>query len=471
MKKRCAFGKYTTKCAECGAGSRNKTVPPYVLSKNAHSVIIEKSLLAIYLRRTLCVKQTGVPCLRQHGGGKHSLGGFGRKLCALLLLAAAQSAVCAAPKAGAKRPYYYDDYDRIEEEIDRLEAEMERLGEEMAQAIQAQSQAKNYNEADRLAKQYMQKYEQLGAELEAYEDAYNSGIVQEPVTSSDGFSYILNRDEQSYCVSYVQRMGRTSIAVPASYNGKPVTVIGRGAFADPSTHRGLESVTIPDGVTRIGNNAFLWCEWLKNVTIPDSITQIDAGAFDGCNQLQNITIPAGVTKIGWYAFSRCMSFTRITIPKGVTEIADHTFADCISLASVTILGNVTKIGERAFEGCKSLAHITIPESVTEIGTQAFAGCGSLTSVTIPKGVRFIEFGVFEGCTSLTRVTIPNSVVTITSNAFDGCSSLTEIQFTGTKKELMALVEIKQPDIRNGWQRILDTYTIKCTDGTLGKNSR
>lgn len=256
---------------------------------------------------------------------------------------------------------------------------MERLMEEMAQAIQAQSQAKNYKEAERLAKQYRQKYEQLGAEREAYEEAYESGIVQEPVTSSDGFSYILNRDEQSYCVSYVQRMGRTSIAVPASYNGKPVTVIGRGAFADPSTHRGLESVTIPD-----------------------SITQIDAGAFDGCNQLQNITIPAGVTKIGWYAFSRCMSFTRITIP---------------------------------------------------------------------KGVRFIEFGVFEGCTSLTRVTIPNSVVTITSNAFDGCSSLTEIQFTGTKKELMALVEIKQPDIRNGWQRILDTYTIKCTDGTLGKNSR
>lgn len=347
---------------------------------------------------------------------------------------------------------------------------MERLGEEMEQAI-----AKNSKEAGRLVKEYTQKQEQLGAEWDAYNEALVSGVVQESVTSSDGFSYILNRDEQSYCVSYVQRMGRTSIAVPASYNGKPVTVIGYNAFADMSSHIGLESVTIPDGVTRIGRGAFQHCEWLKNVTIPDSITQIDVKAFQNCVPLRNITIPAGVTKIGIRAFSNCMGFTRITIPEGVTEIAEGTFEACISLVNVTIPGSVTKIGESAFAGCKSLAHITIPERVTEIGTLAFVGCSSLTSVTIPKGVRVIEPGVFDGCTSLTRVTIPNSVVAIDRSAFNGCSSLTEIQFAGTKKELMALVERNRTDgygtNLNGWQRILDTYTIKCTDGTLGKNSR
>ena len=47
-------------------------------------------------------------------------------------------------------------------------------------------------------------------------------------------------------------------------------------------------VTIPDGVTSIGNSAFWDCKSLTSITIPDSVTEIGKGAFLGCKNLTSI---------------------------------------------------------------------------------------------------------------------------------------------------------------------------------------
>ena len=239
-----------------------------------------------------------------------------------------------------------------------------------------------------------------------------------------------------------------SITIPDS-----VTSIGDWAFSECSS---LHSVTIPDSVTSIGNWTFHRCSSLHSVTIPDSVTSIRDWAFLDCKSLQSVTIPDSVTSIGDGAFNGCESLQSVTIPESVIIIKGNPFSNCPArvinrsnhftifegnlytsdrrkLISYLLKGEnfiipnfVTSIGISAFLGCKSLQSVTIPDSVTSIGNWAFHRCSSLQSITIPDSVTSIGDKAFTRCLSLQSVTIPGSVTSIGDGAFWGCKSLQSV---------------------------------------------
>ena len=155
---------------------------------------------------------------------------------------------------------------------------------------------------------------------------------------------------------------------------------------------------------------------VKKVSFSGNITSIGAYAFYGTS-LTSVTIPSGVTILGNYAFSNCSSLTSVTIPSGVTSIGGSAFSNCTSLTSVTIPSGVTSIGSSAFYQCTSLTSVTIPSGVTSIGSSAFQNCKSLRNIEIPSSVTSIANGAFYGCTSLFSIisNIPSDKLFVPGN--------------------------------------------------------
>jgi len=229
-------------------------------------------------------------------------------------------------------------------------------------------------------------------------------------------------------------------AIKNSINQKGGSITDSTPFADYSTaidnlpsgggsgNPLLESIDVSDFSGTTFNKV---ASYITDVTIPSGVTVIGQNAFQDCSSVTSINIPSGVTSIGNSAFRRCTSLASVNIPSGVTKIENYTFANCTALTSINIPSGVTSIEQYAFDTCSALTSVTIPSSVTSIGGSAFATCYSLTSINIPSGVTKIENYTFANCTALTSINIPSGVTSIGQYAFRDCNSLTYVIVNAT----------------------------------------
>ena len=217
-----------------------------------------------------------------------------------------------------------------------------------------------------------------------------------------------------------------SVVIPSTvtYDGQEyqVTRIGDEAFyRSPS----ITSITIPESVTSIGENAF-YNLTLSSLTIPESITSIEKDAFyfstiytvninsieawcniDFENQYSNPNGPHQTLTLNG------VTVKEVTIPNTVTAIKDYAFYYCEGITSITIPEGVTSIGFAAFYECNMLGKIICRAIVPPVvGTACFYGVPS-APVYVPaasvEAYRSHEgWGVFPSF-----IALPNPVHSIT----------------------------------------------------------
>ena len=115
----------------------------------------------------------------------------------------------------------------------------------------------------------------------------------------------------------------------------------------------IKYVTLPDGLTSIGDGAFYWCSGLTSVTIPNSVTRIGDMAFVGCDGLSSPVYTADC-----FAYLPTSYQGAYTIPEGIKQIVGGAFDDCSRLTSVTIPSSVTNIENGVFLYIQKLKKIT-----------------------------------------------------------------------------------------------------------------
>ena len=102
------------------------------------------------------------------------------------------------------------------------------------------------------------------------------------------------------------------------------------------------------------------------------------------NRISSLTIGEGVTRIGDYAFMLCSFVTEVVIPESVTSMGDWAFRVCTGLQEAYIGDGVTEIAAKAFAECTALKTVVIGKSIQRIGDQAFNTRSSWDQMTLEK---------------------------------------------------------------------------------------
>lgn len=148
----------------------------------------------------------------------------------------------------------------------------------------------------------------------------------------------------------------------------------------------IRTAHIPNGIKEIGDGAFRYIEeknrglpcYLEEVIIPEGVVRIGNEAFLSQSRMRSVVIPSSVKYIGESAFAHCNSLEIIKIPEGVEEIADFAFY------GVKYLGGRTG----------ALKGIFLPRSLQRIGKEALFGIPR-TRVSY-HGNRNLEFAFADG---------------------------------------------------------------------------
>jgi hypothetical protein len=220
-----------------------------------------------------------------------------------------------------------------------------------------------------------------------------------------------------------------------------LTSIGESAFMHCGS---LESIEIPNTVTTMGGGVFHDCKKIKSIKLSNSLKSLPSkqseysnvmptGMFSHCESLNELIIPNGVTDIGDWAFVNCSSLTSLTIPSSVTTVGINTFNSLPALQSVVLYSAPKNM---LFFQCPVLTHITWNVKSEVDSQKPFDRIkNQILSFTIGEDVEYIPANICNGMINLESIVIPTNIKQIGSYAFANCNKLTLVTWNATNSKI------------------------------------
>ena len=233
-------------------------------------------------------------------------------------------------------------------------------------------------------------------------------------------------------------------------------------------------VTVPDGVTAIGEGAFKGCTALTSVSLPNGVVEIGKSAFEGCSSLARVSLSDGLRSIGPRAFKDCEALKAIDLPEKLELIGEFAFEGCKKLEEIVLpekllqLGGVIERGDQhIFKDCIALKKAVLPEGMTVVGTSMFAGCTALEELQLPSTLTSIESGALSGCTALESLNLPSGLTKLAGDAFANCPKLTVVLSYGSAAEAAC----KAAKIAYTYKDAPTGVTLTAARTTIGLNEK
>ena len=172
-------------------------------------------------------------------------------------------------------------------------------------------------------------------------------------TTSSGATIEYELDGDSYTLVKMSDKKKTSFEVPATYEGKPVTAIAEGAFAN--------------------------CNKLTSIVVANSVTSIGLKAFTGCGNLTSLTVPfvgksADATNekaLLGYMFGSAAYTGGMSVDQYYSTAAEDMSTYYIPANLVTLTVTGSKISSYALNHCGMIKTLALGENVAEVGENAF----------------------------------------------------------------------------------------------------
>ncbi|MCL2046262.1 MAG: leucine-rich repeat protein [Oscillospiraceae bacterium] len=177
----------------------------------------------------------------------------------------------------------------------------------------------------------------------------------------------------------------------------------------------LNYLTLPNSIVTIEEYAFAYCMNLWSVSLPENLSRIESYSFMNCG-LTTLSIPDSVVSIGEEAFMDNWNLLTVIMSDNVIEIERAAFSDCRSLTDIKLSENLTTISFCAISNCRSLKSIVLPNKLKTIEANAFQQSAFL-SITIPESVETIQPIAFFASSYLRSVVFYNPQTTIGERAF------------------------------------------------------